>query len=214
MLTRVHGSRKQKHFNWRHIFFEMMKYGVSFFFLSFFKWKLSVLHQSSALVENLFVNHYSSRRALVCLFVRNCPRPPPLFFKKRKSIFQKGSYRNMLLIYNTSHNNRHQNQGEKFVSPLAWCAHTHTQNTTLQTPLSNQCEDFIGMCHFGCTTAVLHTYTHTYTHHQSRASHIQICTCSASALSLMIGLVSDVYCASLALSLSACLIQVRLVVSR
>lgn len=108
----------------------------------------------------------------------------------------------MLLIYNTSHNNRHQNQGEKFVSPLAWCAHTHTQNTTLQTPLSNQCEDFIGMCHFGCTTAVLHTYTHTYTHHQSRASHIQICTCSASALSLMIGLVSDVYCASLALSLS------------
>lgn len=84
----------------------------------------------------------------------------------------------MLLIYNTSHNNRHQNQGEKFVSPLAWCAHTHAQNTTLQTPLSNQCEDFIGMCHFGCTTAVLHTYTHTYTHHQSRASHIQICTCS------------------------------------
>lgn len=139
---------------------------------------------------------------------------PWIFFKKRKSIFQKGSYRNMLLIYNTSHNNRHQNQGEKFVSPLAWCAHTHTQNTTLQTPLSNQCEDFIGMCHFGCTTAVLHTYTHTYTHHQSRASHIQICTCSASALSLMIGLVSDVYCASLALSLSACLIQVRLVVSR
>lgn len=171
MLTRVLGSRKQNHFNWRHIFFRDDEiWGELFFLNGSSQFCIKAQH---LLRIYLWI---SIPHGAPCLW-ETVPGLHPLdFFKKRKStfLFQTGSYRNMLLIYNTSHNNRHQTQGEKFVSPLAWCAHTRTQNTTLQTPLSNQCEDFIGMCHFGCTTAVLHTHTHVHTSPKQSFTHTNL----------------------------------------
>lgn len=174
MLTRVLGSRKQNHFNWRHIFFRDDEiWGELFFLNGSSQFCIKAQH---LLRIYLWISIPHGAPWYACLW-ETVPGLHPLdFFKKRKStfLFQTGSYRNMLLIYNTSHNNRHQTQGEKFVSPLAWCAHTRTQNTTLQTPLSNQCEDFIGMCHFGCTTAVLHTHTHVHTSPKQSFTHTNL----------------------------------------
>lgn len=98
------------------------------------------------------------------------------FFKKRKSIFQKGSYRNMLLIYNTSHNNRHQNQGEKFVSPLAWCAHTHTHakhnltNSTIK-PVWGLYRDVSLWMH---NSSLTHSHTHIHASPKQSLTHTNL----------------------------------------